>query len=261
MTSTQRLAIVGAFAAVLATSTRAHAVETEAVLVAHTHSGVSPQNFAIEIRGGVYRPEIDQDPGLQATGVKPYQTFFNNEFQPLVGLEFDWQAVRIPYLGTLGPGFGIEYSQMQGQVIPTRNTPVSEKTTLQVMPTQLLLVLRADVLMREAKIPFVPYVKGGLGLAPWRASNEEGTSSGYDPNRGVYLSGEGTTIGYHLAGGIAFQLDVLDAQTARNFDTGFGVNHSYIFAEYMRMGLTGLAQSTSMRLSDTTWATGLAFEF
>ena len=95
-------------------------------------------------------------------------------------------------------------------------------------------------------------------------SIDTGTSQTVDPvTQKVTSHGEGGTPGYFIvAGGIAFQLNVLEPQTALNFDTGYGVNNTYLFFEMMRMGLTGNFGSTNaFVLSDTTWTAGLSFEF
>jgi hypothetical protein len=177
----------------------------------------------------------------------------------LVSAEFDWQALRIPHLGTLGPGVGAGYTTMSANArftVPHNGSTVSgEDTSLDIFPLYAVAVLRADVLWREMGIPLVPYGKLGVGYSLWRASNTLGTSS-FDG-----VSGKGHTLGTELALGLAFNLNVFDEYAAVNFDESMGVNNSYVFAEWTRADLTGLGQSNVLRVGGTNWTFGLAFEF
>ena len=60
----------------------------------------SEQRFAIELRFGPYRPNIDEE----FPDRRPYERAFGADRKPFYfGLEFDWQLLRIPKVGTLGP--------------------------------------------------------------------------------------------------------------------------------------------------------------
>ena len=65
----------------------------------------SPQNFALELRVGMYEPEVDSDTRLG--GKHPYADSFGDKSRVMLGAELDWQVLKIPHVGTLGPGFGI----------------------------------------------------------------------------------------------------------------------------------------------------------
>lgn len=235
----------------------------------------SPQNFAAELRLGPYYPDVDSDPALKpvpnnSTGScgagtsGPAETAFGTSKRFMLGAEFDWQALRIPHLGTLGPAVAIGYTQLSGNatfvdrhVTSTTDTCQSgESTSLTIVPVYVMGVLRADVLWRELRIPLVPYVKAGLGDAFWRASNSLGTSVA----NGV--TGEGHTYGAEFAAGIALNLNIFDENAARSFDETSGVNNTYAFAEYIWSNYQGLGlQTNPLRLGDTTWVIGLAWEF
>jgi hypothetical protein len=231
----------------------------------------SPQHFAAEIRFGPYYPDIDSDPALhsaQATacsqGGGPAAATFGTSDRLMFSAEFDWQALRIPHLGTLGPAVSVGYTSLSGNatfltphVTASGSTCTSgESTTLEIFPIFVLGVLRADVLWRELRIPLVPYLKAGLGNALWRASNSLGTSNA----NGV--SGEGHTYGTQLAAGIALNLNIFDEYAARNFDDQVGVNNTYVFFEYTWSTFQGLGlQTDPLRVGDSTWVAGLAWEF
>jgi hypothetical protein len=244
--------------AALAAGGAARAQERQDPLADVHHRYESPQHFALELRFLPYSPDIDSDPALG--GKTPYKDTFRSFGRLMVGLEFDWQALRIPHLGTLGPGVAAGYTKMNANASFTMEhagtTESAETTSLEIIPTYVVAVLRADVFWREAHVPIVPYAKAGIGYAFWRASNTLGTSS----SNGV--SGTGGSLGTQLAIGVALNLNPLDAYAARNFDEAMGVNNTYLFGELMRADLSGLGfQQHPLRVGESSWVVGLALEF
>lgn len=222
------------------------------------HGKHSPQHFAFELRFSPYTPNVDSDPALH--GQDPYEKAFGTAPRLFAGAEFDWQALRIPHLGPLGPGVSAGYTNATANAQFTNPTagsgPSGETTSLWIIPIAALAVLRVDVLWRDVGIPVVPYAKVGLAYALWRASNTLGTSS----FEGV--SGEGHSWGTHLAVGLSLNLNPFDAYAAQNFDDSMGVNATYLFAEWSREDYNGLGfQSDPLRVGGTNWMFGLAFEF
>ena len=120
-------------------------------------------------------------------------------------------------------------------------------------------VFRVDVLANEVGVPIVPYIKAGLGYALWKASDGSGTSD-YTEN-GETVEGKGHSYGWHFAPGIMVQLDPFDAHAANQLDNTVGVNHSYVFLEWMRSGLDGFGADDQLHAGTSTWVAGLAFEF
>jgi hypothetical protein len=245
---------VGVALASLACARSARADNSTILETRSPDAGRSPQNFAMEVRVGLYNPQVDSDPTLHGN---PYATAFGPSQRYEVAAEFDWQALRIPHLGTLGPGIGVGYTKATA-IAPRADggqPPSEETTSLQIFPMYAVAVLRVDVLMREAHVPFVPYAKAGVGYALWRASNTAGTSV---QNGNV---GEGHTVGTQLAAGLAFSLGVIDPNSSRQLDESTGINNTYIFAEYMMSDLTGIGQTTALRVGTNSFVFGLAFEF
>jgi hypothetical protein len=245
---------LGVTLASLAGTQRAWADNSTVLEVRQPDAGRSPQNFAMEVRVALYNPQVDSDSSLHGD---PYAQAFGPSQRYEVGAEFDWQVLRIPHLGTLGPGIGIGYTKSTAIAPRTDGgqPPSEETTSLQIFPMYAVAVLRVDVLMREAHVPFVPYAKAGLGYALWRASNTAGTSS----QNG--LLGEGHTLGTQLAAGLAFSLGVIDPNSSRQLDESTGINNTYIFAEYMMSDLTGIGQSHALWVGSNSFVFGLAFEF
>jgi hypothetical protein len=233
--------------------------------------GESSQNFAIELRFMPYVPEIDKEASLRVkdpeTGQKetPYNDTFGSMSRVVFSVELDWQAVRIPYVGTFGPGVSVGYTDMTGKSLRQNKELSAEDTSLTIYPLHALAVLRADELYRRTGIPLVPHAKLGVGYALWRITNPGGTSEvpGAPDAEGkpTTISGKGGTWGMHYAFGLSLALDALDRGAAANLDENVGINHTYLWAEYDFMRLTGLGQTNALRLAANTWAAGMTFEF
>ena len=214
--------------------------------------GESPQVGAIEARFGAYYPRVDS-----SVNGTPFRDVFGKSNRYMFGLEGDWQVLRIPHLGTLGPGIGWGYTRATGlaRLTADPNKSSDEQTALSIMPFYLVAVLRADVFMREAGIPLVPYAKLGMGYALWWASDGGTTST----QNGVV--GKGVSYGPQYALGGMFLLDILDQQTARDADNGLGINNSYVFGEWYGSELDAFGSSKRMNVGANTWVVGLAIEF
>jgi hypothetical protein len=253
-----QLLFIGAACACACVAARASAQSGEDPIGGLHRDHQSPQNFAFEVRISSFTPDIDSDPALN--GQTPYGTFYGGQHL-LVGAEFDWQALRIPHFGTLGPGLALSYTQMGGNATFQKaqangNNVSGETTTLEILPLTALAVLRVDVFWRDMRIPLVPYAKVGLGYALWRASNTLGTSNANG------ISGEGYTLGSHFAAGLALNLNPFDEYAAKTFDDAMGVNNTYLYAEWTWQNSRGLGlQSDPLRVGGTYWTFGLTFEF
>jgi hypothetical protein len=211
----------------------------------------SPQNWAFELRFGQYKPRVDDEFDGKAS---PFKQVYGDGGHFYFGFEVDWQALRIPYIGSLGPGFGWGYTKMSAPAMLTgKGTPSAESTGLWIMPMYLAAVLRIDEIARRWSIPLVPYGKFGMGYALWKASNELGVS-----NQGG-VEGQGASYGLHMAGGLALQLDFLDGGAVQQLDNSTGINHAYAYFEWMYSDLGGLTGG-QMHVGTSSWVLGIAFE-
>jgi len=215
----------------------------------------SPQNFAIEVRFGPYKPQVDQEPALN--GATPYAGTFGSAPRLLPAIEFDWQALRIPWVGSLGPGVSIGYTKMSAAstTLTTPPQPSGDTTSLTILPMTLVAVLRADSLWRNFGIPLVPYAKVGFGYALWNATNTGIISDAFG------VKGRGHSFGTNLALGLAFALNVFEPEASRSMDIASGINNTYVFAEAYWLALNGFGSSSTLRVGSNTWTAGLAFEF
>ncbi len=218
-----------------------------------TGRGESSQDGLVEARFGAYNPRVDKS----VPNGTPYADTFGDRMRYMVGLEGDWQMVRIPHLGSLGPGLGWGYTRASGKARLTASpdTLSDETTSLTIMPIYLVAVLRADVLPREFGIPIVPYAKLGIGTALWWSSDggETAFSGG--------VKGSGISYGPQYALGGMFLLDILDQQTARDADVSLGINNSYLFGEWYGSELDAFDSNKRLNAGANTWVVGLAIEF
>ncbi len=210
----------------------------------------SPQKYAFEARFGPYLPNVDS--GVNGT---PFADIFGSKNRYLVGVELDWQALRIPYFGSLGPGVGIGYTTLSADAPYTNSDGRSEEQTrLKIMPAYAVGVLRIDVLAQETVIPLAAYAKGGVGYALWWAMGESKIE------RYQREVGKGASYGYNFSLGAMLLLDALDRRGAVEMDSITGINNAYVFLEYYYSNLDGFG-GDRMNVGTDTWMTGLALEF
>lgn len=228
-----------------------------------TSSLFSPQHFALEIRLAPYWPQVDSEFGGKS---KPYAAAFGSSPRFYFGLEFDFLPFRIPYVGVIGPGVGWGYTSASAKATFAEGpedvigTPSGEDTTLAIMPMYGAAVLRADELMRRTGIPFVPYAKLGVGFALWKASNGTGRSAYTDPTTEDVHTGSGNSAGLHLALGGMLSLNFLDPRSSVRLDESTGINHVYIFGEWMNAALNGIGTSRALRVGTSTVVAGFAMD-
>jgi hypothetical protein len=249
----ERLAHGAALALVLSSLAgvrRANAQEDFLPQATARKNDYSPQNAAFEVRFGPYSPKIDD--GL-ATPI--YDDFFGDGRRFMFGFEVDWQAFRIPFLGSLGIGAGWGYTQMSGtnlvQVVMNPPPTIAQESSLNIMPIHAVGVLRVDALARRYAIPLVPYGKLGLAAAFWWVNDGIGTATDDVGTRGQDIS-----IGTQAALGGMFLLDILEPSSALAADVESGVNNSYLFFEWSMTNYGG----DQMNVGSNNWVTGLAFE-
>ena len=220
----------------------------------------TPQRFALELRGGPYYYQLDDEPGLKKD---VFKDTFKDPWFFYLGAEFDWQAVRIPWVGTLGPGVGIGHVSLSGDAFAagtygTANPERKGETSWTILPMHVSAVLRFDELFRRTQIPIVPYAKIGLGYGMWWCTTGSNDCK-FTKADGSSVIGKGASYGVHWALGGALALDFLGRREMSALDQETGVNHIYIFGEWynQNLGIFGTGQSY---VGTSTWTTGLTFE-
>lgn len=229
----------------------------------------SPQNFALELRGGGYYPSLQPD------GRMAYDQIFgqrNASAGPFIafGGEFDWQILRLGPVASLGVGAQAWYGWVEARA-PLQSSIMAnptmaelwersvQTTSINAVPLSALAVLRVDGLARAVRwLPFVPYAKLGMSYAFWwvNSGNSTATTTGARPQAAT-----GGSLGWNATLGVALMLDLFEPGLARQFDTTMGVNHSYLFFEGYMMNLQGFGGRPQLDVGTFTWSAGIALEF
>lgn len=264
------LLLVGAACAAVATLAHAAPAEAQTHLTtgdwrqtsrpSQREADTVPQHWAFELRFGPYYPQVDEE----FSSATPYESVFDNDPQFYLGLELDWQAVRIPYVGALGPGIGWGYTRTSAKakitgctVTETDSCESGQDTSLTILPMHLSAVLRLDELMRRTGFPVVPYGKFGVAFATWSA----GSDSNVTDADGDEVLARDTTWGIHMAVGGMLSLRFLEPRSSANLYESTGIHHLYLFGEWMNASLDGLGSRPQMHVGTSTWVAGLAADF
>lgn len=212
--------------------------------------GASPRTSALELKLGGYKPAISAEEGLD---FDPYEATFGAGSMLLFELELDRQLFQA--FGSFGVGLSLGYAEKYGPATAADgSTEVEERTGFKVLPIRALGVYRFDWVAREVGVPLVPYAKVGLVYTAWWVTKGSGVE---------FVDGEraaGGKWGYAGVAGLALLLDFFDPRLARDFDTGLGVNHSYLFAEYTHAEVNDFGGS-GLDLSSRHWMFGLTLEY
>lgn len=248
------LAIVMALAAGLAFSRPAHAQGTDEF---GSYGGLearkqqeSGQEAAFELRFGPYKPQVDS--GVAGS---PFKQTFGTGTRWMIGFEVDWQALRVPKVLSLGPGFGWGYTRFGADALLANGSGdrSEQRTSLSIMPFYAVAVLRVDALAQQTPVPLAGYLKAGYGMALWWAGDGDGAAHSDSGKVGRDIS-----TGPQFALGGMLLLDVLDPTSAVELDNATGVNNTYFFVEWYvsKLGESG----DQMRVGTNTWMLGLALE-
>lgn len=201
----------------------------------------SPQWWAAELKFGPYKPDIDGEFG---GGAEPYKDVFGSGVGLMSQLTVDLQFFKKH--GTLGVGGTIGFFRIEGHSLTDTGEASSDKTSLNIMPLVLQLVYRWDYAAKNWGVPLVPYVRAGLVWAIWWITDGQGDTASFDE------SGEqkarGGTFGYQINVGLALQLDFLEPTSAKKMDMEMGINHSYLFVEFVHSGIDDFGSDKRMQL-------------
>jgi hypothetical protein len=231
--------------------------EASAQTVVHIKQEPPPEpqlGVLFELKLGTLIPRVGDEQGLSSN---PYQTIFSNHSMLYGGGEVDFIAWH--GYGAVTVGFAAGYAEKYAPALlvtndQTNGQPSTEKTALIIFPLRLPVAYRFDVTWSRWRIPLVPYFKVALLATPWRVT-KGGTTEVVNGQ-----TGSGLKWGYAFTGGVAFVLDVLSAQMAKDMTTNTGIRHTYIFAEYNLDQLTDFGKN-NLNLSSRWFTFGLGFEF
>jgi len=217
----------------------------------------APRRLLFALKIDKYDPNVDGEPGL--TG-QPYHEIFGTRVPLRYQLEADWEVAHPFGSLLLGATVGFWQNYAKGLLAPPAppNTRSADTALLDVIPFGLVATYRFDWLAdRIPRFPFIPYAQVGLQSALWASFN--GTGSVSKPDQGG--RGSGWSYGYTTALGIAFNLNAIDPELAREAYIDTGIQRSSLFAEYGWTRLDNFHRAGGLHLSDRAWRFGFALEF
>jgi len=213
----------------------------------------TPRWFHAELKFGPYKPDVDKEFGGGAT---PYKDIFGGGLRLMTQLTADVMFLKLH--GSLGVGGTFGYFQAKGKALTEDGEPSADKTTLQFMPFVLSLVYRWDYPIYKWGFPLVPYVRVGVAYAVYWITSGNGNTAAFEQGH----KARGGTWGYQVNLGLAFLLDVLEQSSAKKMDMEIGINHSYLFVEFVHNQLNDFGSKSSIDLSMRySLLAGLAVEF
>lgn len=208
----------------------------------------SPTYGFFEFRLGTYYPAIDDEFGGDTA---PFRDVFGDG--NLFYGEFELGFFIYQGLGKAGVSGHFGYTTVSGNAIS--EAEVGDETSFTVFPIRASLFYRFDKLATDMGIPLVPVGKLGLDWVFWSVAATDGDTATFEGD-----SASGGIWGYHGALGIHFLLDIIDPSSAALFDLNWGINNSYLFAEFMMTQINNFG-GDGFDLSDNIWLFGLSFEF
>lgn len=205
--------------------------------------------------GGFYPSAIDAETGGDGAGA--FESFYGAD--NLVYGEFVYERYLFQKFGKLGLGFHAGYTSKKGEVQAGSGTTTEDavpgETTFRMIPLRGSLFYRYDYSAIHHRIPLAPIARVGVDYVLWRVLDSDGEVSEVNGE-----SARGGKMGWHASLGLQFMLDYLDPGSAASFDLNWGINNSYLFAEYMITRIDDFGGS-GFDLSDNLWMFGLAFEY
>lgn len=255
--NTLRTAAGAGLALALLLTSVAPAVAQIGGMVEEEHDYQSPRRFYFEFKMGPFAPDIDSE----FDGPGPFEHIFGDGSDIMFKWELDvqlWQG-----FGSLGIGAQVGYYTTSANPYlddgsasgSTNATRSSSETSVTLLPLSLLAVYRFDWPAVTWGVPLVPYVKFGLNYTAWWI-DVDGETASVDGDDAA-----GGSIGWQFNAGAALLLDVLEPSAAKNLDVELGINHTYLFFEFVHVQADGFGSETSLSVGDTSWNAGIAFEF
>ena len=215
----------------------------------------SPLDSAFEFKMGPWRPAIDSGEALGFPG--PYRRLFGGGAPWLLELEYNRQLYR--GIGSAGVGVNVGYWGTRARSLTEDGERGADRTRFDVVPLRIAGVYRFDWLAHQVSVPIVPTLKLGLDYYLWWVGDGRGVAAVEEG--GDRFRGQGGTAGMHAAFGLHLLLDWFAPGMARTFDVNTGVNHSYLFVEYLMTKVDDFGSESSWDLSHSGFFFGIAFEF
>jgi len=213
----------------------------------------SEHNSAVSIHFGFFQPDIDNESGLNTS---PYKDIFGKKGHRF-GFDYSLEILSDEYLGTFSLLGGVEYFSVSGfgKYRDNPNEKSEDKTVLTLLPVNTALVYNLDQFQYLFDFPFVFYAELGVEYSFWWITDGVGDTVEFDEGKSY-----GGKKGWYYSLGIKFLLDFFDSDSALNLDNQYGINSSYIFAEYMSSKVDDFGKE-GFRLGGNYWRFGISLIF
>jgi len=243
-------------AALLLLTLLAGAQPAGAAVISDEHLGEeSPRWVMLELKFGPYKPAIDDE----FAGEGPYRRVFGSDNFLLTALQAEVEWLKD--YGTASAGVGIGIGVADGKGLTGDGVQGNDGTSLYLLPLNLSVSYHLDIFSRWWSVPLVPFVRAGFDYVVWWTTDGLGDVSDWAATQDSGVKpGYGGVWGWHVGGGLKLHLDILAPTMAKTFDIEVGVNDSYLFAEVLHLVADDFGSGDSIRLGDTTFLFGLAFE-
>ncbi len=206
----------------------------------------SPVNMMFEIKGGMYTPDNLGN---------AFAEHFKDKNGFVVEAEYDWQFWR--GVGSLGLGFHLAYGNISGHAVDDSGETTVDEEKLHWLPLRLSLIYRFDYLWQRFSFPITLYAKAGFDYYVYWNKGGDGEVSTDGEAKGY-----GGTFGFHVMAGLALVLDWFAPSMAKSFDVEWGVNNSYLFAEFVYANINNFYAGNAFDLTDkATFHVGIGIEF
>src|SRR5690606_11375979 len=102
---------------------------------------------------------------------------FDDDRGWLLGIELDATVLKIPYVGSLGAGFGWNWANYKAKAFTDDGARSGENTELTLFPMSVLGVLRVDTLARHTVLPLTFAGKVAYAFVRWKAQTGDATDA------------------------------------------------------------------------------------
>ncbi len=203
---------------------------------------------SVELGAGPYVPNIDSE----FSGQTPYRDVFGGKPSPMFRLHLAkslWTG-----FGSVEVGIKTGFWSKSGHAVIAGTDPAQrsgDKTTFNIIPTSLTLTYRADQLWENVHVPIVPYGRVALERYNWWVTKD------------TKWGKRGATNGWSATAGVAFVLDFLDPDSARDLDNETGSNHTALYFDVTKSKVDDFGSKKSWILTEKklAWSGGLLVIF
>lgn len=202
----------------------------------------SSESFTLELRVGAYQPDLGA----------AFNTAFNGDLGPMVGLEMDGHIVRVPFLGPIIFGVSFGWVEWSGGATAMGGSTAGANvgtTGLSLVQFAGLAGWRIDGLARHLNVPLILTPKVGIDAGYWQTGITGRQQA------------DGWTVGFHWAMQLALELDFLDPRAAHRLDNAWGINHSEILFEIFGADIGPFSGHMLPLGASIAWTAGLGFTF